>query len=129
VEDVDEELVNPTDKRIFAISTAFHRGYSVEKIWQMTNIDRWFLNKLYNIFKIEKRLMHVPFIFSPAFFCIDFGSGPVMHPVFPQTSFVRPNSVDFPTVRQPRALGQPNSLFEDTALKRVSPLSSSKLTQ
>ena len=38
--------MNPTDKRIFAIATAFHRGYSVEKIWQMTNIDKWFLTKL-----------------------------------------------------------------------------------
>ncbi|KAF9530656.1 carbamoyl-phosphate synthase [Crepidotus variabilis] len=56
VEDIDEELVNPTDKRIFAISSAFHRGYSVDKVWQMTNIDKWFLNKLYNIFKIEERL-------------------------------------------------------------------------
>ncbi|KZV65623.1 carbamoyl-phosphate synthase [Peniophora sp. CONT] len=53
VEDIDEELVNPTDKRIFAISTAFHRGYSVDKIWQMTNIDKWFLTKLQNIFKME----------------------------------------------------------------------------
>ncbi|KDR72948.1 hypothetical protein GALMADRAFT_252306 [Galerina marginata CBS 339.88] len=56
VEDIDEELVNPTDKRIFAISSAFHRGYSVDKIWQMTNIDKWFLTKLQNIFKMEKRL-------------------------------------------------------------------------
>ncbi|KAF7796439.1 hypothetical protein EIP86_007616 [Pleurotus ostreatoroseus] len=53
VEDIDEELTNPTDKRIFAISTAFHRGYSVEKIWQMTNIDKWFLTKLENISKTE----------------------------------------------------------------------------
>ena len=43
VEDIDEELVNPTDKRIFAIHTALSRGYSVEKIWQMTNIDKWLL--------------------------------------------------------------------------------------
>ncbi|KIP04431.1 hypothetical protein PHLGIDRAFT_109615 [Phlebiopsis gigantea 11061_1 CR5-6] len=56
VEDIDEELENPTDKRIFAISTAFHRGYSVEKIWQMTNIDRWFLKKLETIFKTEVKL-------------------------------------------------------------------------
>ncbi|KAH9475221.1 Protein pyrABCN [Psilocybe cubensis] len=56
VENIDEELVNPTDKRIFAISTAFHRGYSVDKIWQMTNIDKWFLNKLQNIFNMEKTL-------------------------------------------------------------------------
>ncbi|KAG2002539.1 aspartate carbamoyltransferase [Coprinopsis cinerea AmutBmut pab1-1] len=56
VEDIDEELVNPTDKRVFAISTAFHRGYSVDKVWQMTNIDKWFLNKLHDIFKIEQKL-------------------------------------------------------------------------
>ncbi|KAG6902396.1 hypothetical protein C0995_000601 [Termitomyces sp. Mi166 len=56
VEDIDTELLNPTDKRIFAISTAFHRGYSVDKIWQMTNIDKWFLTKLENIFKMEKHL-------------------------------------------------------------------------
>ena len=61
MEDIDEELVNPTDKRIFAISTAFHRGYSVDKVWQMTNIDKWFLNKLYNIFKMEMRLSYVIF--------------------------------------------------------------------
>ncbi|GLB42734.1 putative carbamoyl-phosphate synthase small chain, CPSase domain [Lyophyllum shimeji] len=56
VEDIDTELLNPTDKRIFAISTAFHRGYSVDKIWQMTNIDKWFLTKLEYIYKMEKRL-------------------------------------------------------------------------
>ncbi|KAI0051295.1 carbamoyl-phosphate synth [Auriscalpium vulgare] len=56
VEDIDEELVNPTDKRIFAIPTAFHRGYSVDKIWQMTNIDKWFLTKLQHIFNMEKHL-------------------------------------------------------------------------
>ncbi|KAJ2923820.1 hypothetical protein H1R20_g13277, partial [Candolleomyces eurysporus] len=56
VEDIDEELVNPTDKRVFAINTAFHREYSVDKIWQMTNIDKWFLSRLYDIFKIEQAL-------------------------------------------------------------------------
>ncbi|KAH7886615.1 hypothetical protein F5I97DRAFT_1868736 [Phlebopus sp. FC_14] len=56
VEDIDEELLNPTDKRIFAIATAFHRGYSVDKVWQMTNIDKWFLTKLYNIHVMENRL-------------------------------------------------------------------------
>ncbi|KAI6001789.1 hypothetical protein EDD15DRAFT_2541398 [Pisolithus albus] len=57
VEDIDEELSNPTDKRVFAIATAFHLGYSVEKIWQMTNIDKWFLRKLQNIHEMEKDLM------------------------------------------------------------------------
>jgi carbamoyl-phosphate synthase / aspartate carbamoyltransferase len=58
VEDIDQELTNPTDKRIFAISAAFHRGYSVDKIWQMTNIDKWFLTRLYNIFLMEKKLKY-----------------------------------------------------------------------
>jgi carbamoyl-phosphate synthase / aspartate carbamoyltransferase len=64
VQDIDQELVNPTDKRMFAISTAFHRGYSVEKIWQMTNIDRWFLRKLQRIFEMEQYLMLVVYDFS-----------------------------------------------------------------
>ncbi|KAF9221125.1 carbamoyl-phosphate synth [Gyrodon lividus] len=56
VENIDEELLNPTDKRIFAIATAFHLGYTVDKIWQMTNIDKWFLSKLHNIHLMEKQL-------------------------------------------------------------------------
>ncbi|KIY44719.1 carbamoyl-phosphate synth [Fistulina hepatica ATCC 64428] len=56
VEDIDHELINPTDKRIFVISAAFHRGYSVEKIWQMTNIDKWFLSRLHGIYSMEKHL-------------------------------------------------------------------------
>ncbi|KAL1711949.1 hypothetical protein EV715DRAFT_268225 [Schizophyllum commune] len=40
VKDIDEDPVNSTDKRAFAISTAFHRGHSVEKVWQMTNFDK-----------------------------------------------------------------------------------------
>jgi hypothetical protein len=59
VENIDEELVNPTDYRIFAISSAFYRGYSIEKVWQMTCIDKWFLTKLYRIFQMEQRLMCV----------------------------------------------------------------------
>jgi carbamoyl-phosphate synthase/aspartate carbamoyltransferase len=59
VDDIDEELANPTDKRLFAISTAFHRGYSIDKIWQMTNIDKWFLSKLKKIFDMEQSLTYV----------------------------------------------------------------------
>ena len=50
--------MNPTDKRIFAISTAFYRGYLVDKIWQMTNIDKRFLTELENIFNMEQRLLY-----------------------------------------------------------------------
>jgi carbamoyl-phosphate synthase/aspartate carbamoyltransferase len=55
VEDIDEELVNPTDKRIFAIASAFHQGYSVDEIWQTTNIDKWFLSKLQHIHHMKKQ--------------------------------------------------------------------------
>ena len=56
VKDIDEELQNPTDKRIFAIAAAFHRGYSVEKIWQMTCIDKWFLTRLQYLSNMERHI-------------------------------------------------------------------------
>ena len=48
-EDLDNELANPTDLRIFAIAEAFDKGYSVEKIQNLTKIDPFFLGKLKNI--------------------------------------------------------------------------------
>jgi len=47
---IDEELANPTDLRIFAIASAFEKGYSIEKIYDLTKIDPWFLSKLKNIY-------------------------------------------------------------------------------
>ena len=41
--DLDKELSQPTDKRIFAIAVALQKGYSVEKIHQLTKITPWFL--------------------------------------------------------------------------------------
>lgn len=43
---IDEELQTPSDQRLFAIANAMHSGYSVDKIWEMTRIDKWFLYKL-----------------------------------------------------------------------------------
>ncbi|KAL9104551.1 MAG: hypothetical protein Q9163_000525 [Psora crenata] len=43
---IDEELQTPSDQRLFAIANAMHSGYSVNKIWEMTQIDKWFLRKL-----------------------------------------------------------------------------------
>ena len=43
---IDNELQTPSDQRLFAIANAMHSGYSVEKIWEMTRIDKWFLRKL-----------------------------------------------------------------------------------
>ncbi len=49
IEDIEHELLNPTDRRIFVIAEAFRQGYDVEKVYQLTRIDRWFLEKLKNI--------------------------------------------------------------------------------
>ncbi len=54
--DIDKELENPTDQRIFAIPEALKRGYSVDKIHAMSHIDRWFLYKIENIVRIEGEL-------------------------------------------------------------------------
>ncbi|KAF3902971.1 Dihydroorotase [Dactylellina cionopaga] len=43
---IDQELQFPSDQRLFAIANAMHAGYEVHKIWEMTQIDKWFLNKL-----------------------------------------------------------------------------------
>ena len=48
-DDLDKELANPTDMRVFAIAQALEKGYSVERIEELTKIDAWFLNKLKNI--------------------------------------------------------------------------------
>jgi carbamoyl-phosphate synthase large subunit len=54
--DIDKELSNPTDMRIFVIANAFERGYSVDRIHDLTKIDKWFLIKLHNIFSLKKEL-------------------------------------------------------------------------
>ena len=49
IEDIDTALAAPTDKRIFVIAEAFRRGYDVDRIHELTKIDRWFLYKLHHI--------------------------------------------------------------------------------
>lgn len=56
VDNLDELLKNPTDKRIFAIEEAFKRGYSVDQIHDLTKIDCWFLQKLQYIYDCSKRI-------------------------------------------------------------------------
>lgn len=56
IEDIDKELKNPTDNRIFVISKAFRQGYTIDQIHELTKIDRWFLQKLYNIVCTAKEL-------------------------------------------------------------------------
>ncbi len=56
VDDIDKALREPTDNRIFVISKAFQKGYSIDQIHDLTKIDKWFLNKLYNIVVTSKEL-------------------------------------------------------------------------
>jgi carbamoyl-phosphate synthase large subunit len=49
VENLEEELSHPTDKRIFVIAEAFKRGWSVKQVYEITRIDIWFLEKLKSI--------------------------------------------------------------------------------
>ena len=48
-DNLDEELANPTDMRVFSIASALEEGYTVERISELTKIDPWFLGKLKNI--------------------------------------------------------------------------------
>ena len=56
IADIDEALREPTDKRIFVISKAMHRGYTIEQIHDLTKIDKWFLYKLKHIIDIDETL-------------------------------------------------------------------------
>ena len=56
IEDIDKALHEPTDRRIFVISKAFRAGYTVDQIYELTKIDRWFLQKLYGIMQTSKEL-------------------------------------------------------------------------
>ncbi|MCF2602203.1 carbamoyl-phosphate synthase (glutamine-hydrolyzing) large subunit [Parabacteroides distasonis] len=56
IPDIDKALHEPTDRRIFVISKAFRAGYTVDQIHELTKIDRWFLQKLYDIMQTSKEL-------------------------------------------------------------------------
>lgn len=52
----EEELQTPTDKRIFVLAAALHAGYTVERLYELTKIDHWFLHKMKNIADHKKLL-------------------------------------------------------------------------
>ena len=54
--DIEKELTEPTDMRIFVIAAAFEKGYTVDQIHKLTNIDPWFLYKLKAIIGYQKHL-------------------------------------------------------------------------
>lgn len=56
IENIDVALREPTDKRVFIISKAMHKGYTVDQIHELTKIDKWFLQKLKHIIDIDEAL-------------------------------------------------------------------------
>ncbi len=55
-EDIERELKEPTDMRIFVIADAFDKGYTIDRIYKLTRIDPWFLYKLKNIYDLKSDL-------------------------------------------------------------------------
>jgi carbamoyl-phosphate synthase/aspartate carbamoyltransferase len=53
---IDDELQTPSDQRLFAIANAMHSGYSVNKIWEMTKIDKWFLSRLQGLNDFRQKM-------------------------------------------------------------------------
>ncbi|MBQ5453099.1 MAG: carbamoyl-phosphate synthase large subunit, partial [Bacteroidales bacterium] len=56
IDNINKELTEPTDMRIFAIADAFANGFSVDKIHDLTKIDKWFLYRLKYIFETGEKL-------------------------------------------------------------------------
>ena len=56
IDDIDAALKEPTDKRVFVISKAMHKGYTVDQIHDLTKIDKWFLEKLKHIIDIDEQM-------------------------------------------------------------------------
>ncbi|MBI3623379.1 carbamoyl-phosphate synthase (glutamine-hydrolyzing) large subunit [Candidatus Pacearchaeota archaeon] len=54
---LEDELKNPTDERIFAVAQAVDEGLSIDQIYQLTKIDKWFLYKIKNIFASREKLI------------------------------------------------------------------------
>ncbi|OON69293.1 carbamoyl-phosphate synthase (glutamine-hydrolyzing) large subunit [Hymenobacter sp. CRA2] len=54
--DLDRLLSEPNEERIFAINEAFQAGYDVERVYELTRIDRWFLQRLYGIYQLGLQL-------------------------------------------------------------------------
>ncbi len=62
IDNTDEALQEPTDKRIFVIAKAMEEGYTIDRIHELTKIDKWFLQKLHNIYETDRELRACPSI-------------------------------------------------------------------
>ncbi|MDY4161554.1 MAG: carbamoyl-phosphate synthase (glutamine-hydrolyzing) large subunit [Prevotella sp.] len=55
-DNLDEELANPTDLRIFAIAQSLEEGYTIDRIYELTKIDPWFIERMKNIVDFKHKL-------------------------------------------------------------------------
>lgn len=55
-EQLDAELSQPTEERLFAVVDALHRGYTIERIHELSHIDPWFLDKIARVVELEQRI-------------------------------------------------------------------------
>lgn len=62
IEDIATALREPTDMRVFVVSEALNKGYSIDQIHQLTKIDRWFLQKFKHIVGIGQRLKEFSYL-------------------------------------------------------------------
>ena len=60
-EEMDYRLQKADDERLFILAEAFRRGYTIEQLWALTKIDRFFLNKIQGIIQFEEILRNSPF--------------------------------------------------------------------
>ncbi|QOY34401.1 carbamoyl-phosphate synthase large subunit [Anaerobacillus isosaccharinicus] len=60
-EEMDHRLQKADDERLFILAEAFRRGYTIEQLWALTKIDRFFLNKIQGIIQFEETLRNSPF--------------------------------------------------------------------
>jgi carbamoyl-phosphate synthase large subunit len=64
-DDLDRELAEPTEHRIFAVAAALQKGYTVERIHRLSHIDEWFLEKIAHIVELEGRVRAAGWPISP----------------------------------------------------------------
>ena len=62
IANIENALKEPTDSRIFVIESAFRKGYDVDKIHELTKIDKWFLYKLRNLYQTATELESLNYI-------------------------------------------------------------------
>ena len=55
-DNLDDELANPTDMRTIAIAQALEKGYTIDRLFELTKIDKWFLQRLKNIVDYKQKL-------------------------------------------------------------------------